>query len=137
MINIEKARQELTQHAKKQETENFRVSRKLDHILRVAKISKKLATKLELTEEQIQLAELIGLLHDIGRFQQYQLFHANTSSIVLDTTTQYNHGEAGVEILKKDNYIRKYIQDPKYDEIILTAVQEKLMSNRKEANLKI
>lgn len=124
MINIEKARQELTQHAKKQETENFRVSRKLDHILRVAKISKKLATKLELTEEQIQLAELIGLLHDIGRFQQYQLFHANTSSIVLDTTTQYNHGEAGVEILKKDNYIRKYIQDPKYDEIILTAVYE-------------
>ncbi len=124
MIDIEKARQELIQYVKKQETENFRAPRKLDHILRVSKISKDLATQLKLTEEQIQLAELIGLLHDIGRFQQYQLFHTSISSIVLDTTTQFNHGEAGVEILKKDNYIRKYIQENQYDKIIFTAIYE-------------
>lgn len=117
MIETEKAKQELIRHVKeiKLETKNSRVSRKLNHIMRVAEISRELATDLALTEEQIQLAELIGLLHDIGRFEQYQK---------LDTDEKFNHGKAGVEILKKDNYIRKYIQEDSYDDSILTAIYE-------------
>ncbi len=30
----------------------------------------------------------------------------------------------GVEVLKKDNYLRKYIQEEKYDDIIYTAIYE-------------
>lgn len=110
MINIEKAKQELTNHVKKQEINNPRAPRKLAHIMRVAEISRKLATELNLSKEQVELAELIGILHDIGRFQQYQIFDKKTSSIELDNTIKFNHGEAGVEVLKKDNYIRKYIR---------------------------
>lgn len=124
MIEIEKAKRELIKHVEEQKINHPRVSRKLEHIMRVAKISKKLATELKLTEEQIQLAELIGILHDIGRFQQYQIFDQSTSSIVLDTSKNFNHGEAGVEILKKNNYIRKYVKEDKYDEIIYRAVYE-------------
>ena len=109
MIDIESAKQELIRHVKEMELENPRAPRKLDHIMRVAKISRELASSLGLTEEQIKLAELIGLLHDIGRFEQYRVFDKKISSIVLDTQVKFNHGEAGVEILKKDNYIRKYV----------------------------
>lgn len=115
MIDIQKAKQELKKHVEEQKIENPRVANKLDHILRVSEISKKLATELNLTEEQIKLAQLIGLLHDIGRFEQYK---------IADITKKFNHGEAGVELLKKDNYIRKYIEENKYDEIIYTAVYE-------------
>lgn len=114
MIDIEKAKQELINHVKEQKIENEKVNKKLEHILRVANISKKIATELKLTPEQIELAELIGLLHDIGRFEQYKM----------TDTTKFNHGQAGVEILKKDNYLRKYIEEEKYDNVILTAVYE-------------
>lgn len=114
MIDIEKAKQELIKHVKEQKIKNEKVNKKLEHILRVAKISKEIAIELNLTTEQTELAELIGLLHDIGRFEQYKIVD----------TTKFNHGEAGVEILKKDNYLRNYIEEEKYDTIILTAVYE-------------
>ena len=115
MIKIENAKQELIHHIEEQGIKNSKVKKKTEHVMRVAEISKKLAIELKLTEKQIQLAELIGLLHDIGRFEQYKL---------IDRNKKFNHGQAGVEILKKDNYIRKYIQEDKYDNIIFTAIYE-------------
>lgn len=115
MIEIEKAKKELINHVDELKINNPRVQMKLGHIMRVAENGKKIAMDLGLTEEQIQLAELIGLLHDIGRFEQYK---------IMDSIKKFDHGEAGVEVLKKDNYIRKYIKENKYDEIIYTAVYE-------------
>lgn len=121
MIEIEKAKQELKTYVKEQNIQNPRALKKLEHIMRVAKISKEIATELKLTQEQIQLAELIGLLHDIGRFKQYQIVNQNLN---LDVVKKFNHGEAGVEILKKDNNIRRYILKNEYDDVIYTAVYE-------------
>ena len=127
MIDIENAKKELISHVRELKIDNSRVQAKLDHIIRVSEVSKKIATELKLPEEQIQLAELIGLLHDIGRFEQYRIFNNNTSSILLDNNNnnkKFDHGEAGVEVLKKDNYIRKYIEEDTYDDIIYAAVYE-------------
>lgn len=124
MIDIEKAKQELINYVEAQKIDHLSGQNKLNHIMRVAKISKKLAMELKLTEEQIQIAEIIGLLHDIGRFKQYQILESKVGSIALETTINFNHGEAGVEILKKDNYIRQYVQEDKYDDIIYTAIYE-------------
>lgn len=124
MIEIEKAKQEIIKHVTQQKIDNPRISKKLAHIMRVAQISKEIGTKLKLSKEQIQIAELIGVLHDIGRFEQYKIFDKNTTSIQLDNAKKFNHGEAGVEVLKKNNYIRKYIKEDKFDEIIYTAIYE-------------
>lgn len=124
MINIENAKKELINHVHKLKIDNPRVEMKIDHIMRVAKNCKEIANSLKLTEEQVQLAELIGILHDIGRFEQYQIFNKNTESKILDTTQKFDHGQAGVEVLKKDSYIRKYIEKNTYDNIIYTAVYE-------------
>ena len=115
MIDIQKAKQELVNHVHELEIDNPRVQMKLGHIMRVAENCKKITIDLGLTEEQIQLAELIGLLHDIGRFEQYK---------IVDNTKKFDHGKAGVEILKKNNYIRKYIEENEYDDIIYTAIYE-------------
>ena len=101
MIKIEEAKKELISHVKKQEIDNPRVPRKLGHIMRVATISRELASSLKLEQEQIELAELIGVLHDIGRFEQYQVLDKNTTSIMLDTTQKFNHGEARSRSIKK------------------------------------
>ena len=124
MIEIEKAKQEIIKHVTQQKIDHPRISKKLAHIMRVAQISKEIGTKLKLSKEQIQIAELIGVLHDIGRFEQYKIFDKNTTSIQLDNAKKFNHGEAGVEVLKKNNYIRKYIKEDKFDEIIYTAIYE-------------
>lgn len=124
MIEIESVKKELVDHVHKLEIDNPRVQMKIGHIMRVVENCRKIAINLELAEEQIKLAELIGLLHDIGRFEQYQIFDKNTDTKVLDTTKKFDHGEAGVEVLKKDNYIRKYIEETTYDDIIYTAVYE-------------
>lgn len=115
MINIEKAKKEFENHINQLALDDFKVPNKKMHMYRVAGISKTIAMKLGLPEEKIQLAELIGLLHDIGRFEQYK---------IKVSAQKFDHGEAGVEVLKKDNYIRSYIEDSNYDDIIYKAIYE-------------
>lgn len=124
MINIENAKKEILNHIKQVKIDNPRVETKAGHILRVAQNCKKIAIDLNLTEEQVQLAELIGLLHDIGRFEQYKFFEKDTDNKVLDNTKKFDHGQAGVDVLRNNQYIRKYIKDNKYDDIIYKAIFE-------------
>ena len=66
-IDMEKAKEEFIKYTGKFNLQDENIDRKQQHSLRVMKISNQLAKELELNEEQIQLATLIGLLHDIGR----------------------------------------------------------------------
>ena len=61
-------------------TSNFRVAdQKVDikiiHTMGVTKVAGYIAREMKLSEEDIALAELIGLLHDIGRFEQAVRFN--------------------------------------------------------------
>ena len=68
-INIEEAKEEFIKYTENFNTKDKNVKRKQQHSIRVMKIAEQIATNLKLSEEQIQLATLIGLLHDIGRFE--------------------------------------------------------------------
>ena len=116
IINIEEAKQEFFNYANNYNTKDSNIDRKIGHSIRVMELSKKIATNLNLTKEQIDLATLIGLLHDIGRFEQYTIEHNYRELGKID------HGKLGVEILKKDEYIRKYIKTDKFDNIIFKAI---------------
>lgn len=66
---------------------------KQKHSLRVAALSGVLARELGLSDEERVLAKLVGLLHDIARFEQYtryQTFHDKVS---------FDHGEVGSKLL--------------------------------------
>lgn len=117
MIDIEKARKEFDDYTKNYDLNNENLNRKYYHTYRVMGISKAIAKSLKLSNEEINLAEIIGLLHDIARFEQFTKYHTFADSISVD------HGDLGVEILTKENYIRKFIETDEYDNIIIKAIK--------------
>lgn len=116
-INIEKAKEEFIKYTEKFNLEDENVKRKQQHSIRVMEISKQIATNLKLNEEQIQLATLIGLLHDIGRFKQY------TEIGLGDNLEGFDHGDYGAKVLFEEELIRKFIETNKYDEIIKKSIK--------------
>jgi putative nucleotidyltransferase with HDIG domain len=65
------------------------------HSLRVCKESVYIGRQLGLEGDQLRLAEIIGLLHDIGRFEQYVRYRT-----FVDRKSE-NHAELGVNVLRK------------------------------------
>ena len=116
MIDLLKAKKEFKKYIDNYNLANSEIERKVGHSYRVAEISGEIARSLKLTDEEIKLAILIGLLHDIGRFEQQTRYGTYNDICSID------HGKLGVEILEKNDYIRNYIKDDKYDKIIKTAI---------------
>ena len=93
------------------------ISRKYYHTFRVADYAKEIATKEGLNEQDVFIAYLCGLLHDIARFRQaeeYQTFYDIKS---------FDHGDVGALVLQDNNYIENYIQDKESQNIIIKAVK--------------
>lgn len=114
-INLNKAKKQFIKYTSNYDLTNSNIDRKKYHSLRVMEISKEIATKMKLNQEEIDIATLIGLLHDIGRFEQYKKYSTFKDVDSID------HGDYGVEILEKD--IRNYIETNQYDEIIKKAIK--------------
>lgn len=117
MIDIKKAEEEFKSYSTNYDMNELHIERKVRHTFRVVEICEKIASSIGLNEEKIELAKLIGLLHDIARFEQYTRYKT------YDDLKSIDHAELAIEILKKDNYIRKYIQIDKYDNVILKAIK--------------
>lgn len=97
--------------------ENPKIALKIAHIVRVARKSRLLAERMNLPREDVVLAELIGLLHDIGRFEQIRQYNTFKDS------DSVNHGLFGCQILFGANgMIRCFSPTNKYDDIIYTAI---------------
>lgn len=115
MIDIKKAKTEFTKYTNQFDINNPNIARKIGHSFRVMEISTKIAENLNLEKEQIEIATLIGLLHDIGRFEQMRKYNTFKDLKSID------HGDYGAEILNED--IRKYIDTEKYDIVIKKAIK--------------
>lgn len=96
-----------------------KIALKIAHITRVAKISKNMAEKLTSDQSQIELAEVIGFLHDIGRFEQIRRYDTFSDAQSVD------HGSFGVEILYANDkqLLRKFVADDRFDDVIITAIK--------------
>lgn len=128
MIEIRKAKQVLKKYVSNYDITNNRIRVKIGHIERVAGIARKIAQNMQLSEEDINLAELIGLLHDIGRFEQVRRYNT------FNDKDSINHGKLGVEILFKEGMIRDFIEATQYDEIIKKAISN---HNRNKADIEV
>ena len=116
-MNLENAIKEFEKFTKKYDLTFPKMKRKLEHSFRVMENAKNIAKSLNLNDEKIELSTLIGLIHDIGHFEEIKV------KDILREECQIDHGDLGIEILQKDNYIRKYIEDNKYDNIIFKAIK--------------
>ncbi len=92
---------------------NENLKRKKEHTYRVMKFCNFIAKDLGLNEQDIFLANVIGLFHDIGRFYQYEKYGKFHDWQTID------HGEISVEILKD----KKMIDDIEEKELVFTAIQ--------------
>lgn len=115
MIDVNKVEENFNNYVRKFEQTNPKIIIKKFHSIRVKEISEKIARGLNLSEEEIQIAMVIGLLHDIGRFEQEAQYHTFNDFKSMD------HGDYGAEYLK--NNIREYIETDIYDNIIINAVK--------------
>ena len=117
MIDLKKAKLEFDSYAKKYDMTDETINRKYYHTYRVMNIAGEIAKSINLDSEEINLAMIIGLLHDIARFEQYTQFKT------FSDLKSFDHGDYGAEILKKDFFIRKFVEGNQYDNIILKAVK--------------
>ena len=117
MIDIKKAEEEFKKYANTYDMNEEKNLMKFYHTFRVEEICKKLAISLEMDEDEIKLAQIVGLLHDIARFEQYTKYRTHNDRKSVD------HGDLGVEILEENKFIRKFIETDMYDEIILKAIK--------------
>lgn len=85
---------------------------KYNHSYRVMKEAKNIALSLGLTEEEIYLAEVIGLLHDIARFEQWTRYKSFKDNDIFD------HGDYALKILFDEGHIKDIDVDKSSYEII-------------------
>ena len=95
--------------------EDGSIKLKVIHTYKVVEKSEYIAKEQGLDEENVALAKLIALLHDIGRFKQVTLLRNFSDK-------GFDHADYGVKILFEENLIRKFIPTNKYDEIIKKAI---------------
>lgn len=99
---------------------------KAEHTHRVSALCEEIAESLGLSEEETELAWLIGLLHDVGRFEQQKRYGTFNDAVSID------HAKYGAEILfgerreeqgEAENIsIRDFTEDDSEDRVIWTAV---------------
>ncbi len=116
MIDFEYAKVSFKNYLKDYNLNYGKIELKIRHTYGVVNASEYIAQKLSLDNEDIELAKLIALLHDIGRFEQIKRFDCFIDNKTID------HAILGNEILFKNNLIRSFIKDKQYDEIISKSI---------------
>lgn len=116
MIDIACAKKEFNQYVREFDSENEKVKLKIIHTYGVVKCASEIARRMKLPQEDCRLAELIALLHDIGRFQQIKEFDSFEPATM-------DHASYGVELLfGKSQLIRRFVKEDLWDDIIRTAI---------------
>src|SRR5690554_6538766 len=105
MIKYERCKDVFEQFVDNYDRDNDKISLKYFHTLRVADFCEKIAESLNLSKEDIAIAKLTGLLHDIGRFEQVKIYDTYNDLVSVD------HAFLSFKILEKNDYINNYIED--------------------------
>lgn len=116
MINIEAAKELFEQFLGHYNESNVKIKLKHEHTLRVVDFCGAIAESLNLSSSDIELVKLIGLLHDMGRFEQLKLYDTFKDFESID------HAKLGIEILLKNDYLNQYITNPEEKEILIQSI---------------
>lgn len=94
-----------------------KISHKINHTYNVVENAKYLCKCLELDEINTELAMIIALLHDIGRFDQTKEMQTFREDI-----TNFDHATLGVKLLFEKSEIKNYIDNELFYPIIKKAI---------------
>ena len=93
------------------------IERKIKHTFRVMDLCEEIAVSLGLSKSDIYVAKLCGLLHDIGRFEQWSRYKT------FEDLKSIDHGDFGAELLKDEKIMRRFNTDNKIDDLIIKVVK--------------
>ena len=103
MIDKARAREVFLKYAGRYDPQNEMIRLKIEHTLRVAELAEGIAASLETsTKSDSGLSWLLGLLHDIGRFEQVRQYGTFVDSISVD------HAELSADILFHEGLIQAF-----------------------------
>lgn len=117
MISIEKIRDEFKNFVENYDMNELAIVRKFYHSYRVMDICMLLAKYNNFSDENTEIAMLVGLLHDYARFEQWTRFKTYSDIKSLD------HGDLAIKRLFDDNEIINYCIDIKYYDEIYDAIK--------------
>ncbi len=109
--------EEFRKYVSNYDLNNIKIKSKYDHSIRVMELSQKYSKKLGFSDYDIKLASLIGLLHDIGRFEQVKQYDSFEDKKTID------HANLGVKILFDDGLIEKFWDNKDDYELIKLAIK--------------
>lgn len=100
--------------------EDPKVKLKIDHTYRVAALCEQIGESVLESDEQIDVAWLLGMLHDIGRFEQLRRFGTFSDAQSID------HANFGADLLFKDGLLEQYVEiaDPALRALIEHAIRQ-------------
>jgi len=110
--------------------EQYPVSLKITHCQRVRREAVVLGKTLSLDGHELRIVETAGLLHDIGRFEQYSRYKTFIDSISVD------HAELGADVIQNHSVLDKFSATEKNR--IIKAVQyhnKKVLPANEEENV--
>ena len=114
-INRQKVMDTFAEYTSYYNAEDPKIKLKIDHTYRVAEISEKIAVWLKLPQQDVELAWLIGMLHDIGRFEQLRRFGTFSDAQSID------HAQFGVELLFQEGLLKEYLPEVKEENMMRDA----------------
>lgn len=117
MIDIDECKKVFFDYIKNYDMSDPKINLKVVHTLHVMETASYISDNLGLDDENKNLALLIALLHDIGRFDQLILFGT------FEDKKSFDHADYGVKLLFEDGLIRDYISTDIYDDIIYKAIK--------------
>lgn len=116
-IDKKKAKKAFEDYTKGYDISDDKISLKVYHTYKVCDNCEEIARGLGLSNEDIDLSYIIGLLHDIGRFEQIKRYGTFNDAKSID------HGDFGVKILFDENLIRSFVDSDESDSIIRAAIK--------------
>lgn len=116
-LDFKQAKAAFEEYLNEYNREDEKIKLKIVHTYGVVKSAHEIGNRMNLNADDQQLAELIALLHDIGRFEQLRLYN----SFSPDTM---DHAAFGAQLLfeGENPMIRRFLPTAEYDEIIHTAI---------------
>ena len=115
-MDRDRARAAFDEYISSYDPTDVKIAIKIGHTLRVADLCERIGASEGLSGEELDLAWICGLLHDIGRFEQIRQFGTFSDA------KSVPHAAFGARLLFEEGLIRKFVETPEHDELLRTAV---------------
>jgi len=115
-INREHVKKMFQNYTNHYDSSDDKISLKIVHTFHVADLCDRLSESLGLNSHDTDLAWLIGVLHDIGRFEQLRRYETFQDALSID------HAEFGNQLLFENRLIRSFLNDNSEDETIRKSI---------------